>query len=552
MIIEEFVTNKLHFYLQHEKSEFIVYQIINQILDNYKNFEKMINVEIASIENTDDYIAYLIFKQVSVVENSNLDRLSGDDAKQITNLCSKAKKNNKIEPKILIEYIQNNFVEIFNLPIDYIENITIDIIAEYPTGSHDEIQNYLFQNYTYFIIHQFDQFEKWFKKNPKYIKEIINVEFLEKSYWAHLSKALDILEHLESKRSSDINEITDGIIKDIFDRLLVIAKECSGKENEIRDILILETVFTKFQEFLISIKSPLANTFKSSVDEVNNFVNDYIDENGQSFSYKIPYQSILEKFKSSEIDIVNLTHKVEELNQNKYLVSRLSLLKPESKGLFDLFGSNQKTDDYFTRTHQQQLNTHLQVSSLFIYEIINDLEALIKFQTIIHYRIEFISHCLNSREDLKKVSMLFLNSFSFLNSYREENLLLLRTQCYNTNILTFVMIEKLLRSLYLDFVKDKKYVPTSITLGPLLSDSNEELKKFLGESYIRNLSFYLSKTGDGREIGHDYRNRFVHYKDVSNEMLTIQFTSQLLYLFVDILNTTFLYCQKSVDKLKSE
>ncbi|MCB5080135.1 hypothetical protein LGW37_07875, partial [Streptococcus mutans] len=73
MIIEEFVTNKLHFYLQHEKSEFIVYQIINQILDNYKNFEKMINVEIASIENTDDYIAYLIFKQVSVVENSNLD-----------------------------------------------------------------------------------------------------------------------------------------------------------------------------------------------------------------------------------------------------------------------------------------------------------------------------------------------------------------------------------------------------------------------------------------------------------------------------------------------
>lgn len=164
MIIEEFVTNKLHFYLQHEKSEFIVFQIINQILDNYRNFEKMINVEIASIENTDDYIAYLIFKQVSIVENSNLDRLSGDDAKQITNLCSKAKKNNKVEPKILIEYIQHNFVEIFNLPIDYIENITIDIIAEYPTGFHDEIQNYLFQNYTYFIIHQFDQFEKWFKK----------------------------------------------------------------------------------------------------------------------------------------------------------------------------------------------------------------------------------------------------------------------------------------------------------------------------------------------------------------------------------------------------
>lgn len=44
------------------------------------------------------------------------------------------------------------------------------------------------------------------QKNPKYIKEIINVEFLEKSYWGHLSKSLDILEHLKSKRSSDIKE----------------------------------------------------------------------------------------------------------------------------------------------------------------------------------------------------------------------------------------------------------------------------------------------------------------------------------------------------------
>ncbi len=106
------------------------------------------------------------------------------------------------------------------------------------------------------------------------------------------------------------------------------------------------------------------------------------------------------------------------------------------------------------------------------------------------------------------------------------------------------MIEKLLRLIYLHLAKDKKYVPSSITLGPLLSDSNEELRKLFGTPYIRNLSFFLSKTGNGQEIGRDYRNRFVHYIDISNEMLTIQFTSQILYLFLDVLNTVFLYCQE--------
>lgn len=531
--------------MQHDKSEFIVSEIINQILDNYNDFEKLINVELTSIENTDDYITYLVFKQILVVEDSNFNSLNGDDVKKLTDLCFKTKNNNKVEPKILIEYIQNNFVEIFNLPIDYIENITIDIIAKYPTGFHDKIQNYLFQNYTYFIIHQFDQFEKWFKKNPKYIKEIINVEFLEKNYWTYLSEVLDILKHLKCRRSSDINKITDGIIKEIFDRLLIISKESNSKNSETRDVLILEKVFTIFQEFLIETKSPFANTFKSSVDRINNFVNNHIEENGKSFTYEIPYQSNLEKFKLPDSDIVELTHKVEEQSQRKILISRFSLLKPDHKELFDLFSSNEKTDDYFTRSYQRQINITLQILSVPINEIINDLESLKKFQKMVFFRIKYICKVLNSKEDLKEVGVLLLNSISCLNTYRGEHLLLLRTQCYNTNILIFVMIEKLLRSLYLDLVKDKKYVPNSITLGALLGDSNEELKKSLGESYIRNLSFFLSRTGDGREIGHDYRNRFVHYNDIVDDMLSIRFTSKILYLLLDLVNTLFIYCAEN-------
>ena len=183
LIVKNFYDNNLHFYLQYEKSEFIVSQIINQILDDYGNFEELINVELSIIENINDYIAYLIFKQVSVVEDSSLGRLSDDDVKQVTSLRAKAKDNNKVNPEMLIKYIQNNFIEIFDLPVNYIENITIDIIAQYSEGFHDEIQNYLFQNHAYFIIHRLDQFEKWFIKNPHYIKEIINVEFLEKNYW---------------------------------------------------------------------------------------------------------------------------------------------------------------------------------------------------------------------------------------------------------------------------------------------------------------------------------------------------------------------------------
>lgn len=361
------------------------------------------------------------------------------------------------------------------------------------------------------------------------------------NYWTYLSETLDILKHLKSKKSFDINKITDGINKEIFDRLLVIAEKYNSKEYETRDALILEGVFTKFQEFLISIKSPLANTFKSSVDEVNNFVNNYIAENGQSFTYEFPYQSILKAFKKPEYDMIELTHKVKELNQKRCLVSHLSLLNPEhKKGLFDMVSSNDKTDDYFTRTHQRQLNTHIQFFSCFIYEVINDLEALEQFQIRIHSRIEFIGRCLNSGEDFKKVSILLLNSISFLNSYREENPLLLRTQCYNTGTLTFVVIEKLLRLIYIELVKNERYVRNLVTLGPVLS--SKELKQFFGEAYLNNITYFLSKTGKDRQIGQDFRNRFIHYNDISDEMLTVHFISHILYLFVDILNTIYVYC----------
>ena len=110
LIVKNFYDNNLHFYLQYEKSEFIVSQIINQILDDYGNFEELINVELSIIENINDYIAYLIFKQVSVVEDSSLGRLSDDDVKQVTSLRAKAKDNNKVNPEMLIKYIQNNFM----------------------------------------------------------------------------------------------------------------------------------------------------------------------------------------------------------------------------------------------------------------------------------------------------------------------------------------------------------------------------------------------------------------------------------------------------------
>ena len=47
LIVKNFYDNNLHFYLQYEKSEFIVSQIINQILDDYGNFEELINVELS-------------------------------------------------------------------------------------------------------------------------------------------------------------------------------------------------------------------------------------------------------------------------------------------------------------------------------------------------------------------------------------------------------------------------------------------------------------------------------------------------------------------------
>ena len=107
------------------------------------------------------------------------------------------------------------------------------------------------------------------------------------------------------------------------------------------------------------------------------------------------------------------------------------------------------------------------------------------------------------------------------------------------------MIEKLLRSIYLHFIKDKQYVPIYVaTLGNLLRSDNSEIVNIFGDSHIKNLEFYLLLSGKDK-IGRNLRNSLAHWVDLDKQQLNSFLVAQLFYLYTDILNTVFLYFQNS-------
>ena len=83
------------------------------------------------------------------------------------------------------------------------------------------------------------------------------------------------------------------------------------------------------------------------------------------------------------------------------------------------------------------------------------------------------------------------------------------------------------------------------TLGELLNHANSYMVDLFGCNHIKNLSYFLLHSKDSQqEIGYNYRNMLAHWSDTDADVMTPQLVWQILWLFTDILNTTFVYAMQ--------
>ena len=292
----------------------------------------------------------------------------------------------------------------------------------------------------------------------------------------------------------------------------------------------------------------MANEFAEYAKAAAELLSKNILERGKSFQFEIPVKEIVSRWKETEpwgLRLLSLTHDLKHGDDSFACVSRLST-EPETKHpLFDFVSTNIPTDDYFTMSHQQNLSIISSIGTSTLVGILRNKDTLIDYLNLVASAISLIDDKLNvGGEQLQQD----VGMFSAMVQLVANNLLVsndaIHGICYGASMFTCAFSEKLLRILYLHLVNNERYVPINkATIGELLIASNPYMVDVFEEDHIKNLSFFLQRTGSSN-VGQNIRNSLAHWANVSTASMTPFFMAKMLWIFTDILNTVFWYCLK--------
>ena len=257
---------------------------------------------------------------------------------------------------------------------------------------------------------------------------------------------------------------------------------------------------------------------------------------------------IIESYKRKkkwEIRLLSITHDGERKGESFFLKSRLSKDEKVKSSLIDLVSTNIPTDDFYTLSRQQMLSIVSSVGEGTLWGITRDEKLFSDYLSMLLSAISFISKTLKCEDEkLRDDAIVLGNMLNLVVSNYDKGEDILIPFCYSACMFLCAFSEKLLRVTYIAMIGGKKYISIDkITLGQLLNKENNELVSIFGEIHINNLAFFLSQVGEKR-IGYDYRNSLAHWKGIEPRDVSPKLVLRLLYLFTDILNTVFWYCNE--------
>ena len=146
------------------------------------------------------------------------------------------------------------------------------------------------------------------------------------------------------------------------------------------------------------------------------------------------------------------------------------------------------------------------------------------------------------------LSDLFIN----LPNNEKQYQLSIKTTVYGCAMFICGLIEKVLRIIYKNSIKEVSYIPdSSITLGNLLIERDKHtsiILDILGTEQIRCLRYYLHKIDFYNAVGQNIRNDLAHINGRTMKNLNHDLILELLSYFTSILNSCVLYYQNKNKK----
>ena len=145
---------------------------------------------------------------------------------------------------------------------------------------------------------------------------------------------------------------------------------------------------------------------------------------------------------------------------------------------------------------------------------------------------------------------LFINYYTNSDKFK----ITIKNLVYGCSMFLCGLIEKVLRIIYKNSMKEISYIPDSnITLGNILNENNNTTKiiiDILGKEQIRCLRYYLHKIDYYNAVGQNIRNNLAHINGRTMKNLNQDLILELLTYYTSVLNSCVLYYQGNAKKIR--
>ena len=519
------------------------YDIIKEYFSSKESYE---------INTLDNYVDYLFTQKIINMEEIIPHLEKG--AELMSSICEFCLNESKrYTAGSLIQYLNQNIRNIF----DYeqvknffgIKDVTLELCCKYASGLNEEVFEFLINNQTYALLHNYDAFQRIIEGNSKlkaiFFERITNEDILRRSP-KEVTAVLIIFSSSKKKN--------EGIFNAAVEKVVTYGERLATELCE-ENIIYLDRSIKIIHSFLVAIKNPKANDLKGYVENAENLMNEYIKKEGHEFKYEYSLKDVkelLESDKSWTIKVLALTHSYDFQSKK---VNAVLNFAPKGNSVMDFIATtNIPTNDYFTMTHQQTLEIIVDCGGQIFFKILSNPESftemMIAYAQILSLILEKL-HC-EEKDLVKDFELLAQMLCNYFHSHiLEEEREIKTALCYAPAMYCCALIEKVLRTVYIALKRKELFIPTNkTTIRNLLSDNNGVINEILGEYQTKHLRFYLSTDED--DIGFNFRNRLAHWNDITSAYLTNRFLCHLFYLLASVIGSVYFFVMEKPEETRIE
>lgn len=534
----------------YEENDLTTIYELRELIENIDFFTELFkNYRLVSIKTNDDFLIYMLGKKIIALKDYLHIIKSSKNRDKILNLIRNIKKLNfkdfigesikfvnKNYEKLLVPDNKNTFEE---------NKAVLELISRNQNAINNEVFVFLCKNYQAYLLSEFDYFKNYFKKNPDQFELFINNGQLLELNSNKLNLVLNMF--LKVKDIKKFQRTIDKSINNIFNSLiqkLEVEKDTSNVSFTMSNLDMVNALSLYFKK----TKDKRYNRLKKYPDLLEKKIDCDLEKNGVEIQTDIPLTDVIDLWFSKipkDLRLFCLTHKLSSDNKVHSIFDLNLIVKNEKASLIDIINSNLPRDDYYTFYRQEKLNNIITIGEGLLLPFFKGASQFKELENDIQIALKYLDSENEIENDIFEKGSLLLAALKKIlpisKLENNKNNFTAMSECYNVQMLCCSLIEKLLRIVYIDHNQSIIYIrEDKTTLGVLLENSNFPA---FGKDHLKSLAFFLLKSGE-KQIGYNYRNRLAHLSKVDYSILSPGIAMQMLYLFIDVLNSACFYFSK--------